>query len=85
MPAVRIGPKHQVTIPKAVFANRQLEVGDFLEAAAQGGRIVLTPLQVGAKAPRRRRRGSRPPISASLPVPRLRSSAFSATFATPPA
>lgn len=51
MPAVRIGPKHQVTIPKGIFANLELEVGDSLEATAQGGRIVLTPLQVSAKAP----------------------------------
>lgn len=51
MPAVRIGPKHQVTIPKEVFTNLQLKVGDFLEAAAQGGKLVLSPLQVSVKAP----------------------------------
>lgn len=51
MPAVRIGPKHQVTIPREVFTNLQLKVGDFLEAAAAGGKLVLTPLQVSAKAP----------------------------------
>lgn len=51
MPAVRIGPKHQVTIPKEAFANLQLKVGDFLGATTQGGKLVLTPLQVRAKAP----------------------------------
>ena len=51
MPAVRIGPKHQVTIPKKVFEALNLEVGDFLDAAAQGGRIVLAPKQLAAKAP----------------------------------
>ena len=51
MPAVRIGPKHQVTIPKEVFEALRLDVGDFLEAAAQGGRIILTPKQLAAKAP----------------------------------
>ena len=51
MPAVRIGPKHQVTIPQPVRAALKLSAGDFLDAAADGGRIVLTPLQLSAKAP----------------------------------
>ncbi len=51
MPAVRVGPKHQVTIPKEVFESLNLDVGDFLDAAAEGGRIVLTPKRLAAKAP----------------------------------
>lgn len=51
MPAVRIGPKHQVTIPKDVFETLRLHEGDFLEACAEGSRIVLTPMQLAAKAP----------------------------------
>ncbi len=51
MSAVRIGPKHQVTIPKGVFEALSLDVGDFLDAAAQGGRIIFTPKQLAAKAP----------------------------------
>lgn len=51
MPAVRVGPKHQVTIPKAVFARLELAVGDFLDAEADAGRIVLTPKRLAAKAP----------------------------------
>ncbi|MBI3014829.1 MAG: AbrB/MazE/SpoVT family DNA-binding domain-containing protein, partial [Candidatus Tectomicrobia bacterium] len=43
--------KHQVTIPKDVFETLDLDVGDFLEATAEGGRIVLTPKQLAAKAP----------------------------------
>lgn len=31
MAAVRIGPKHQVTIPKEVFEALKLDEGDFLE------------------------------------------------------
>ena len=54
MPPVRIGPKHQVTIPKEVFEALSLDVGDFLDATAQGGRIILTPKQLAAKAPARR-------------------------------
>lgn len=51
MPKVRIGPKHQVTIPQTVFEGLRLRAGDLLEAEAHGGQIVLTPLQVAAKAP----------------------------------
>jgi AbrB family looped-hinge helix DNA binding protein len=51
MPVVRVGPKHQVTIPKEVFERLHLDVGDFLDAAAEGGRIVLTPKRLTEKAP----------------------------------
>ncbi|MBI4609526.1 MAG: AbrB/MazE/SpoVT family DNA-binding domain-containing protein [Candidatus Rokubacteria bacterium] len=51
MTAVRIGPKHQVTIPKEVFEALKLNAGDFLEATAEGGRIVLTPQRLAPKAP----------------------------------
>ncbi len=51
MSAVRIGPKHQVTIPQPVREALNLAAGDFLDATAEGGRIVLTPLQLSAKAP----------------------------------
>ncbi len=51
MTAVRIGPKHQVTIPKEVFEALHLDVGDFLDAIVEGGHIVLTPKQLAAKAP----------------------------------
>ena len=37
MPAVRLGPKHQVTIPQSVRAALHLSAGDFLDAAAEGG------------------------------------------------
>jgi len=51
MPVVRIGPKHQVTIPKEVFDQLHLKPGDFLEAIAQGGKIVMIPRQLTVKAP----------------------------------
>lgn len=54
MPVVRVGPKHQVTIPKEVFERLHLDVGDFLDAAAEGGRIVLTPKRLTEKVPVRR-------------------------------
>jgi len=51
MPVVRIGPKHQVTIPKEVFNRLHLKAGDFLEAIAQQGKIVMVPRQFTVKAP----------------------------------
>jgi len=51
MPVVRIGPKHQVTIPKEVFDQLHLKPGDFLEAISQGGKVIMVPKQLAAKAP----------------------------------
>ena len=51
MAAVKIGPKHQVTIPREVFEALHLNVGDFLDAEARRGHIILSPLQLAAKAP----------------------------------
>lgn len=41
--ATRIGPKHQITIPKDIFKTLNLEVGDFLEAGIEDNSIVLVP------------------------------------------
>ena len=43
MPPVKIGPKHQITIPKEVFSSLHLEVGDFLDTQIQNNAIVLVP------------------------------------------
>ncbi|MFH2065349.1 MAG: AbrB/MazE/SpoVT family DNA-binding domain-containing protein [Pseudomonadota bacterium] len=43
MPAIKIGPKHQITIPKEVFRSLNLEVGDFLDTRVQDNTIVLIP------------------------------------------
>ena len=51
MPIVKIGPKHQVTIPKEVFDKLHLKPGDILEAIAQGGKIIMIPRQLTVKAP----------------------------------
>lgn len=51
MPVVRIGPKHQVTIPKEVFDQLHLKPGDFLEAISQGGKVIMVPKQLATKAP----------------------------------
>lgn len=42
-PTIRIGPKHQVTIPAEVFKKLGLRVGDFLGARIRNSEIVLKP------------------------------------------
>lgn len=42
-PTVRIGPKHQITIPAEVFKKLQLREGDFLGAIVKDTEIVLKP------------------------------------------
>jgi len=51
MPHVKIGPKHQVTIPKEVFQELQLEVGDIVEVVVREGKAVIIPKRVVEKAP----------------------------------
>ncbi len=43
MPAIKIGPKHQITIPREVFDTLNLEVGDFLDTQVKDNTIVLVP------------------------------------------
>jgi antitoxin MazE len=49
MPAVKIGPKHQITIPKEVFNSLNLEVGEFLDTRVEDNVIVLIPKKLVAK------------------------------------
>lgn len=51
MSLVKIGPRHQITIPKEVFDELDLEAGGVLEMMTQQGRAVLIPQQLTAKAP----------------------------------
>ena len=43
MGLTRIGPKHQVTIPKAVFERLKLDVGDYLDVQVKGATITMAP------------------------------------------
>jgi antitoxin MazE len=43
MHAVKIGPKHQITIPVTVFRKLRLDAGDFLEVETVDEVIVLVP------------------------------------------
>ena len=45
----RIGPKHQVTIPKEVFRDAGLDVGDYLAVRAKDNLITMTPQKLISK------------------------------------
>ncbi|MBI4600198.1 AbrB/MazE/SpoVT family DNA-binding domain-containing protein [Candidatus Uhrbacteria bacterium] len=47
--ATRVGPKHQVTIPKEVFSGLKLEVGDYLEFEFDGTAVRIAPKKLIAK------------------------------------
>lgn len=49
MPAVKIGPKHQITIPQEVFRTLNLEIGEFLDTRVQDNAIILIPKKLVAK------------------------------------
>jgi len=51
MSTVKIGPKHQVTIPRDVFAQLYLKPGEFLEANTEKGRIILVPQKLTNRIP----------------------------------
>lgn len=51
MSTTKIGPKHQVTIPKDVFEELHLDIGDILEAEVEGDKLVLVPKRLVGKAP----------------------------------
>ena len=46
MGATRVGPKHQVTIPKEVFERLKLEVGDYLDVQVRGSTIAMVPAKL---------------------------------------
>ncbi|MFQ5796537.1 MAG: AbrB/MazE/SpoVT family DNA-binding domain-containing protein [Candidatus Bipolaricaulia bacterium] len=43
MPTVKIGLKHQITIPAEIFKKLNLEVGDFVEIQIKDKHIILIP------------------------------------------
>ena len=49
MPAVKIGPKHQITIPKEIFESLHLKVGDFVETTIKNNAVVLIPQKLVPK------------------------------------
>ena len=51
MPLTKVGPKHQITIPKEVFESLNLEVGDLIEFLVENGRGVMVPKRTVEKTP----------------------------------
>lgn len=43
MSLTKIGPKHQLTIPKDVFEQCKLAVGDYVDVQVEGTSITLVP------------------------------------------
>ena len=43
MASTRIGPKHQITIPREAFERLGLQPGDFLEVQTHGDALYLVP------------------------------------------
>ena len=49
MAITKVGPKHQVTIPKEVFEKMKLDVGDYLDVQLNGSLITMTPQRLVAR------------------------------------
>ncbi len=46
MPLVKVGARHQVTIPKEIVEQVKLKPGDYVEVDLKGGKIVIVPKQI---------------------------------------
>jgi len=46
MPLVKVGARHQVTIPKKIVDALDLKPGDYVEVTMEQGRIVIVPKEV---------------------------------------
>ena len=46
MPYVKVGPRHQITIPQEVREAAGIDAGDLLEIITQRGKVIITPQQV---------------------------------------
>jgi len=49
MPVVKIRPRRQITIPKKIFDQLHLQIGDYIEAIAEKGRIIIIPKRLANK------------------------------------
>ena len=46
MPYVKVGPRHQITIPQEVRESAGIDAGDLLEIITQRGKVIISPQQV---------------------------------------
>ena len=51
MPFVKVGPRHQITIPQEVRKATGIEAGDMLEVTAQRGKVIIIPKQFVSEKP----------------------------------
>lgn len=51
MPIVKVMERRQVVIPKELFEQLGLEIGDYLEAKIKGGTIVYVPKKLVDRDP----------------------------------
>lgn len=51
MSVVKVMGRRQVVIPKEIFEELQLEIGDYLEAKIQNGQIVYIPKKLVDRDP----------------------------------
>ncbi|OGF54021.1 MAG: hypothetical protein A2Z21_01085 [Candidatus Fraserbacteria bacterium RBG_16_55_9] len=51
MPVVKVMERRQVVIPKEIFDQLKLEIGDYLEAKVESGKIVYIPKQLVDRDP----------------------------------
>ena len=49
MSLTRVGPKHQITIPKKVFDGLRLAVGDYMDVRVSGTTITMVPAKLVPK------------------------------------
>jgi len=49
MPVAKIRPRRQITIPKKIFDQLHLQIGDYIEAIAEKERIIIIPKRLANK------------------------------------
>jgi len=53
MPVVKLGKSYQVSLPKRLLREMDLEVGDYFEVERRGNHLVLIPKVLVEKQPAR--------------------------------
>ena len=51
MPVVKLGKSYQVSLPKKLLEEMDLEIGDYFEVRREGARIVMVPKILVEKKP----------------------------------
>ena len=51
MPLVKVGPRHQITIPQQVRKAVGIEAGDMLEVQVQRGQLIIVPQLLVSRKP----------------------------------